>query len=78
MSFEEEESRDFVGFLPDKASGSIDSFDEIDNPLVERAILDGEESETGAKEDGEDDERPLDDKDKIAGEEEIGKQETPG
>jgi len=65
MSLEEEKPRDFVGFVPDEASRSIDSFEKICNPLIERAIFDGKEGETNAEQNREDNERPLDNKNKI-------------
>lgn len=76
MGLEEKKPRDLVGFLPDEAGGHVDSFNKVDDPLVEGTVLDGEESEAGAKEDREDDEGPFNDNNEIAGEEEIGETKT--
>lgn len=72
MSLEQKEVRNLVGFLPNESGGSIDGLEKIDDPLVEWTIFDGEKGETSAKENGEDDQRPLDDENEVAGEEEVG------
>lgn len=76
MGFKKKKTRDFVGFLPDKAGGGINCLEEVDNPLVERAILDGEEGEGGTKEDGEDDEGPFNNKNQVTGEKEVSQKQT--
>lgn len=59
-------------FGPDEAGGSVDAFEEVNNPDVERSFFEGEEGKGDTQKEGEEGKGPFDNKDEIAGVEEPG------
>jgi hypothetical protein len=76
MGRKEKKAGDFVGFSPNKTGGSIDYFNKIERPLIERAVLQGEEGEGETDKNRKKGERPFENENEIAGVKKIGNQET--
>ncbi len=75
MCSEHKNTWNLVGFFPDEARGLVNTMDEINNPLVERSIFDGEKSEGNAKENWEQNQGSLKNKKEVATIEKNGEEQ---